>query len=174
MEGSKKAVRLAEWTAKKDFLEFCAAIHYEDVSCDRAKTASLDPPLTPGWLQTRVTDQQDMTQTSACSSRSAKMFGTYTRILLRCLLVICLGDAINAGAKGMTGLFDIGITWYSYSSLFLTVMKERVRKTFHQLLFDHGLRIRIVIRTWAEEALNVSCNVTCNDNRLDHYHRFPS
>ncbi|RYP48351.1 hypothetical protein DL769_011210 [Monosporascus sp. CRB-8-3] len=40
----RKATLIAEWTAKKDFLEFCQSINYKDSGCDEAKGVSLGPP----------------------------------------------------------------------------------------------------------------------------------
>ncbi|RYP23569.1 hypothetical protein DL765_001083 [Monosporascus sp. GIB2] len=40
----RKATLIAEWTAKKDFLEFCQSINYKDSGCDKAKGVSLGPP----------------------------------------------------------------------------------------------------------------------------------
>ncbi|KAK0672517.1 hypothetical protein QBC41DRAFT_380388 [Cercophora samala] len=53
MEDSRKALRLAEWTAKKEFLEFCQTSDFKQTSCETVKTASLDPPPTP-WIVARM------------------------------------------------------------------------------------------------------------------------
>ncbi|KAK0744990.1 hypothetical protein B0T21DRAFT_345106 [Apiosordaria backusii] len=53
MEDSRKAVRLAEWTAKKDFLEFCQTTEYEDSGCEKIKMKSLGPPPT-AWIKART------------------------------------------------------------------------------------------------------------------------
>ncbi|KAK4640640.1 hypothetical protein QC761_600840 [Podospora bellae-mahoneyi] len=53
MEDSRKALRLAEWTAKKEFLEFCQTSNFKQTSCQTVKTASLDPPPTP-WIVSRM------------------------------------------------------------------------------------------------------------------------
>ncbi|KAK4651735.1 hypothetical protein QC762_600840 [Podospora pseudocomata] len=53
MEDSRKALRLAEWTAKKEFLEFCQTSNFKQTSCQTVKTASLDPPPTP-WIISRM------------------------------------------------------------------------------------------------------------------------
>lgn len=76
MEDSRKALRLAEWTAKKEFLEFCQTVslllpriltfipskpsniqfsqsNFKQTSCQTVKTTSLDPPPTP-WIVSRM------------------------------------------------------------------------------------------------------------------------
>ncbi|KAK4200366.1 hypothetical protein QBC40DRAFT_200700 [Triangularia verruculosa] len=53
MEDSRKAVRLAEWTAKKDFLEFCQTTQYQETGCEDTKTKTLGPPPTV-WIKARM------------------------------------------------------------------------------------------------------------------------
>ncbi|KAK0644600.1 hypothetical protein B0T16DRAFT_199062 [Cercophora newfieldiana] len=43
----RKAKLLAEWTAKKDFLEFCQTTEYASASCKATQNMTLDPP--PGF-----------------------------------------------------------------------------------------------------------------------------
>ncbi|KAK4035112.1 hypothetical protein C8A01DRAFT_38384 [Parachaetomium inaequale] len=44
MGDSGKALALAEWTARKDFLEFCQASNYSTTECQKEKETPLDPP----------------------------------------------------------------------------------------------------------------------------------
>ncbi|KAM7186190.1 hypothetical protein V8F33_011956 [Rhypophila sp. PSN 637] len=47
MRDARKAQLLAEWTAKKDFLEFCESKEYDASGCDVASDTALGPP--PGF-----------------------------------------------------------------------------------------------------------------------------
>ncbi|KAK3905690.1 hypothetical protein C8A05DRAFT_30506 [Staphylotrichum tortipilum] len=44
MDDGHRAVTLAEWTARKDFLEYCRENDYSTPSCERASNLSLGPP----------------------------------------------------------------------------------------------------------------------------------
>ncbi|KAK4651714.1 hypothetical protein QC762_601038 [Podospora pseudocomata] len=58
MEDGRKAVSLAEWTARKDFFEYCHSTGYKEDSCDKIKTTSLGPPPLSGMrLKARMLQQ---------------------------------------------------------------------------------------------------------------------
>lgn len=44
MVDGRKAVRIAEWTARKDYWEFCETIEDQEDGCDRVTKAPLGPP----------------------------------------------------------------------------------------------------------------------------------
>ncbi|KAK1753140.1 hypothetical protein QBC47DRAFT_53113 [Echria macrotheca] len=55
----RKAEILAEWTAKKDFIEFCQTAGYESSACASARNMTLDPPPVfgkRGWRHPGNTD----------------------------------------------------------------------------------------------------------------------
>ncbi|KAK4173205.1 hypothetical protein QBC36DRAFT_195202 [Triangularia setosa] len=62
MMDGRKAVRIAEWTAKKDYREFCETIENREDGCDRVTRTPLGPPPI-SWTRLQVRAlQQAMSQ----------------------------------------------------------------------------------------------------------------
>ncbi|KAK4200344.1 hypothetical protein QBC40DRAFT_71213 [Triangularia verruculosa] len=53
MEDSRKAVKIAEWTAKKDFIEYCQATENLDAGCTKAQSSPLGPPPI-SWIRLKA------------------------------------------------------------------------------------------------------------------------
>ncbi|KAK3294587.1 uncharacterized protein B0H64DRAFT_190751 [Chaetomium fimeti] len=44
MEDGRRALALAQWTARKDFLGYCQSVNYTAAGCEKATKTSLSPP----------------------------------------------------------------------------------------------------------------------------------